>query len=148
MCCLVDLNRTTSSEDTVILFAFNSGSIPNRRPSPLPNLGIFSISSFRVEVITVATQILKNLVTRFTGSRHGWESFVEQTGFLQLHTDKGRKAMLVWALTAIFGKCFGTDWSQLMGISYLDRNWTKAEEIRIVGMNIIVAAHRLLFLIS
>ncbi len=74
---MVDLNRTTSYEDTVILFAFNSGSVLNRRPSPLPEVGIFSLSSFRAEDITVATQILENITTRFTGSRNGWESFVE-----------------------------------------------------------------------
>ncbi len=42
---LVDLNRTTSLQDTVILFNFKPGSVPNTRPSPLPELGFFYLSS-------------------------------------------------------------------------------------------------------
>ncbi len=47
MCCLFDLNRTTKPEDTVILFTFKSDSLPNRRPSPLLEPGLFSLSSSR-----------------------------------------------------------------------------------------------------
>ncbi len=36
------LSRTTSSEDTVLFyFTLNSGPVQNRRPSSLPELGLF-----------------------------------------------------------------------------------------------------------
>ncbi len=33
----------------LFVFTIISGSVPNRRPSPLPELGLFSLSSFRGE---------------------------------------------------------------------------------------------------
>ncbi len=39
---LVDLNMTTSFEDTLLFFfTFKSGSVPKRRPSPLPEHNLF-----------------------------------------------------------------------------------------------------------
>ncbi len=51
MCCLFDLNRTTNPEDTVILFTFKSDSLPNRRPPPLPEHGLFSPSGVKTSQI-------------------------------------------------------------------------------------------------
>ncbi len=49
----VDHKRTTGIEDNMLfLFAFKLGSVPNRRTSPLPELGFFSLSSFRGDDIT------------------------------------------------------------------------------------------------
>ncbi len=36
----------------LFVFTFNSGSVPNRHPSPLPKVGLSSLSSFRGEGVT------------------------------------------------------------------------------------------------
>ncbi len=39
------------------LFTFKSGSVQNTRPSTFPELGLFSLSSFRAEGVTITIKI-------------------------------------------------------------------------------------------
>ncbi len=58
---LYDLSRKTGPEGTLLFFyTFNSGPVPNRRPSLLSELGLFSLPSFRAEDVKAAFQWRNN----------------------------------------------------------------------------------------